>query len=40
VVCADGGNLTAGDPQRGFQEFLAEQSPAAFDNHVGHDAAP
>ena len=40
VVRADGGDLAARDPQRGFVEFVAEQGPAAFDEHVGHDAAP
>jgi hypothetical protein len=43
VFRADGADLTAGDPQRGFLEImdsLAEQGAATFDQHVGHDAAP
>src|SRR5882672_3806439 len=34
-----GVDYAAGDLHRGFTNFSAEQSPAAFDEYVGHDRA-
>ena len=39
VVRTHGDDLAAGDPQRGFDDLVAEQGPAAFDEQFGHDAA-
>ncbi len=40
VVRTSRNDIAAGDLQRGVNKFSAEQDPAAFDQHVGHDAAP
>ena len=39
VVRPHGNDFAAGNPQRGFDDFLAEQGPATFDEQFGHDAA-
>ncbi len=36
---ADGVDVAACDPQRGFKDLVAEQGPAAFDENIGHDVA-
>jgi hypothetical protein len=44
MVRTSGNDVAARDLQRGVGNlvagFLAEQDPAAFDQHVSHDAAP
>ena len=39
VVRTHGDDLAASDAQRGFDDFVAEQGPATFDEQFGHDAA-
>ena len=39
VVRTHGDDLAAGNPQGGFEDLMAEQGPATFDEQFGHDAA-
>ena len=40
MIQTNGNDLAVGDPESGFNNFLAEQDPATFDQHIVHDAAP
>jgi hypothetical protein len=39
IVRTHGDDLAAGNPQRGVDDFAAEQGPATFNEQFGHDAA-
>ena len=39
AIRAHGDDLAAGNPQRGFVDFMAEQGPATFNEQLCHDAA-
>src|SRR6202011_763408 len=39
MVRTHSADFAVGDPQRGFQNFFAEKSPAAVDENVRHDTA-
>src|ERR1700730_8060138 len=39
MVRTHSADFAVGDPQRGFQNFGAEKSPAAVDENVRHDTA-